>query len=48
MDDTDLKVLYSMCVGDLISAGVCCLFGGPVFKRSQGSILVEIAGPPTG
>ena len=25
-----------MCVGGLILAGVCCLFGGPVFERSWG------------
>jgi hypothetical protein len=28
-----------MCVGGLITAGVCCLFCGPVFERSQGSSL---------
>jgi hypothetical protein len=32
----------------LISAGVCCLFGGPVFERSQGSRLIETSGSPTG
>jgi hypothetical protein len=32
-----------MCVGGHISAGVCCLVGGPVFERSQGSRLIEIA-----
>jgi hypothetical protein len=37
-----------MCVEGLISAGVCCLFVGPVFERSQGSRLIKIAGPPTG
>ena len=36
-----------MCVGGLISAGVCGLFGGPVFEKSQGSRLIETAGPPT-
>jgi hypothetical protein len=46
--NTDLEVLYCMCVGGLISAGVCCLFGGPVFDRSLGSRLIETAGPPTG
>ena len=35
----DLAVLYCMCVVGLISAGVCCLLGGPVFERSQGSRL---------
>jgi hypothetical protein len=44
--NTDLAVLYHMCVGGLISAGVCCLFGDPVFERSQGSRLIETAGPP--
>ena len=28
-----------MCVGGLISAGVCCLFGGPVFERTWRSRL---------
>jgi hypothetical protein len=37
-----------MCVGGLVSAGVCCLFGGPVIERSQGFILVETAGPHIG
>jgi hypothetical protein len=32
----------------LISAGVFCLFGGPVFERSQWSRLIETAGPPIG
>jgi hypothetical protein len=43
--NTDPEVLYCMCVGGLLSAGVCCLFGGPVFERSQGSGLIETAGP---
>jgi hypothetical protein len=30
----------------LISAAVCYLAGGPVFERSQGSRLIETAGPP--
>ena len=30
--NTDLEVLYCMCVGGLKPAGVCCLFGGPVFE----------------
>ena len=39
----------TVCVlGGLISAGACCLFGGPVFERSRGSRLIETAGPPTG
>jgi hypothetical protein len=25
-----------MCVGGLILAGIYCLFGGPVFERSEG------------
>ena len=45
--NTDRAVLYCMCVGVLISAGVCCLVGGPVFERSQGSRLIKTAGPPT-
>ena len=48
--NTDLKS-STVCVlgnGGLISAGVCCLFGGPVFERSRGSRLIETAGPPTG
>ena len=46
--NTDLAVLYCMCVGYLISDSICCLFGGPVFDRSWGSWLMEIAGLPTG
>jgi hypothetical protein len=34
-----------LCVGGLISAGVCCLVGGPVSERFQGSRLIETAGP---
>jgi hypothetical protein len=37
-----------MSVGVFISAGVSCLFGGPVFERSWGSRLIKTAGPPTG
>ena len=37
-----------MCVGGLISAGVCSLVDGPVSERSQGSRLVEIAALPIG
>jgi hypothetical protein len=29
----DPVVLYCICVGGLLSAAVCCLFGGPVFER---------------
>jgi hypothetical protein len=46
--NTDLEVLYCMCVGGLISARVPCLFGGPVSEKSQGSRLIETAGHPTG
>jgi hypothetical protein len=46
--NTDPEVRYCMCVGDLLSAGVCCLFGGPVSERSWGSRLIKTAGPPTG
>jgi hypothetical protein len=45
--NTDPEVLCCMCVGSLISAGVCCLFGGSVSERSQGSKLIETTGPPT-
>jgi hypothetical protein len=41
------EVLYCMCVGGLISAGVCCLFGGTVFEKSQGSRIIKTSGPPT-
>jgi hypothetical protein len=33
--NTDPEIFYCMCVGGLISAGVCCLFGGPVLERSK-------------
>ena len=33
-----------ICIGGLISGGVCCLVGDPVSERSQGSRLVETAG----
>jgi hypothetical protein len=46
--NTDPEVLYYMHVGGLISAGVCCQFGGSVFEISQESRLIETAGPPTG
>jgi hypothetical protein len=38
----------TVCVGGLILAGVCCLFGDPVFERSQGSRLIATSDPPTG
>jgi hypothetical protein len=44
----DPAVLCCTCVGGLIRAGVCCLFGGPVIERSLGSRLIETIGPPTG
>jgi hypothetical protein len=43
-----LEVLYYICVGGLISSGVCCPFGSTVFERSWESRLIETAGPPTG
>jgi hypothetical protein len=46
--NTDPAVLYCMCVRGLISAGICCLFDGPVIERSRGSMLIETAGPSTG
>ena len=46
--NTDPEVFYCMCVEGLILAGVCCLFGSPLFKRSLGSRLIETAGPPAG
>jgi hypothetical protein len=45
---TKLEVLYCMCVGGIISAGVCWLVGGPGFETSQVSRLIKTAGPPTG
>jgi hypothetical protein len=41
---TQTRQSSTVCVRDLISAGVCCLFGGPVFEKSR---LIETAGPPT-
>jgi hypothetical protein len=38
----------AVCVRSLISDGVCCLFGGPVFEISWGSRLIDTTGPPTG
>ena len=46
--NTDPEVFYFICVGGLISADVCCLFGGPVSERSQGSRLIESTFPLTG
>jgi hypothetical protein len=45
--NTDPEVLYCMCVGGLISAGVCSLYGGLVFGKSQGSRLIETVSPST-
>jgi hypothetical protein len=44
----DQAVLCCVCVGGLGPASVCCLVGGLVSERSQGSRLVEIAGLPMG
>jgi hypothetical protein len=41
----DPTILCCVCVEGLISAGMCCLVGGPVFKRSCGSTLIETPGP---
>ena len=46
--NADPTVLNCICVGGLISAGVCCLVGGPVFERSCEYRLIETAGSPTG
>jgi hypothetical protein len=46
--NADLEVLYCICVGGLISAGVCCLFGAPVFERYRGSRIIKTAGLPAG
>jgi hypothetical protein len=35
-DYPDLAVLYCKCVGDLISAGVCCLVGVPCLGYLKG------------
>jgi hypothetical protein len=45
--NTDLVFLYCRCFRDLISTGVCCMFGSSVFERTWGSRLIETAGPPT-
>jgi hypothetical protein len=42
--NTDPKVLYYIVWGGFISAGVCCLYGAPVFKRPRGSRLIETDG----
>jgi hypothetical protein len=44
--NTDPEALHYMCVGVPISAGICCLFGGPVFRDLGGSRLIKTAGPP--
>ena len=44
----DQAVLCCICVGSPGSALVCCLVGGPLSERSQGSKLVETAGPSMG
>jgi hypothetical protein len=47
-EGTQTWMSSTVCVlGGLISAGVCCLFGGPVFVRSQQSRLIDTAGSPT-
>jgi hypothetical protein len=46
---TQTQQTSTVCVlGDSISAGICCLFGGPVLIRSPGSRLIRTSGPPTG
>jgi hypothetical protein len=47
---SDPALLLYVCWGGggLISAGVCCLFGGLVFERSQGSRLIGTGCSPTG
>jgi hypothetical protein len=46
----ELRLRSCLCirVGSLISTGIWCLVGGPVFERWLGSRLIETAGPPTG
>ena len=44
----DPTVLCCICVGSLGLARLCCLVGGSVSERSQGSRLVETAGLPMG
>jgi len=44
----DPGVLCGVCVGGLISAAACCLVSDPVSERSQGSRIIETAGPPSG
>lgn len=43
----DTAVLWWICAQGLISVGICCLVGGPVSERFQGSKLIESAGPST-
>ena len=43
--NTDLEDLYYMFVMGLISAGICCLFGGPVFESSWRSRFTKTSGP---
>jgi hypothetical protein len=40
--NTDPAVLCCTCVGNLLSAGICCLVGGPVYERSQRSRLMRL------
>jgi hypothetical protein len=37
-------VLCCICVGDIITASICCLVGGSVSEHSQESRSVETAG----
>jgi hypothetical protein len=39
--NTDPEILYCMCDGGLVSAGVCCVFGDPVSERSRGFRLIK-------
>jgi hypothetical protein len=45
---TDPAILCCICVVSLRPAHVCCLVGGSVFERCQGSGLVKTAGLPVG
>jgi hypothetical protein len=44
----DHTVFHCICVRGFISAGICCLVGGSMSGRSQGSKLVETVGLPLG
>jgi hypothetical protein len=44
----DQAVLCCICVGDLWPAHVCCLVGGSMSEKSQGSALIGISGLPMG